>query len=675
MTHPASHFRTLRLLAVVLVVNAVVACSDNSPIDSVTGPNAPVNAEFMSAVLPNGTTPAASERQASEELARALAMALSDPQIRQEIKAALATSGIREGKLDFSSFIAGRGASILSKVTVLGVSNPVRLASLIRQVRGLELYMPVHAHRDAWKGGADVMVGVMLRQAETPVAFDISGTRHVLDIETPPAQPVLMLNQIETEFGPQVPANLSGRSLANCSVSAAALQSSTVTEAMNQCVPRAAGNALAPKMSFASSPGGQGLFASFFRVMDAHEPWPLGDPELEVHVTAKRSRADGAAQDIQCIGEHAVDATYQPGIRDQQYVYDQNGNFWDGLVLFMNPEQIDNAAQSESRGYNITIWEDDDTACKIKQKSSGDYLKQALAATASVSSGIAGIFTQNWVLVAGSFGSAAQDFFNLFTGDDDYVGDLVPKESTQWASEFPDNNYIIMDHATFNGRATLLLDSTTPSDLPVISVLVTPNAPDNLPPGGAVQMDARGYDTGGRYATESSRTWSSSNPGVASVAADGALTAVSEGTATITATINGVAGSTTSIVYGPMTSVSITPSSAVILVNQGVYMIAQGRDGHGTAVAGSTPIWTSSDESVAIVDATGYVSAISDGGAMIQATIDGISGMAGVNVESLPPCPPPEIICSMSVPQYSVKSVGSNPKPKTKAIRPRNAKR
>lgn len=261
MTHPASRFRTLWLLAVVIAVNSVVACSDNSPIDRIAGPDAPVSSAFTSAVVPNGAPPSVSERQASEAIARGLALALSDPKMRQEIKAALATSGIREGKLHFGSFMAGRGARILSAMTARAAMDPTQFRALFSQVRGFELYMPVAAQRDAWKGGDDVLVGVALRQAETPVAFDVRGTRQVLDRKTPPSQPVLMLDQIETDFGQQVAANLGGRALISCAVSPGSIAAASVTDAAKQCSGRTTGGALTLKKSFVSNTVGPGNFS------------------------------------------------------------------------------------------------------------------------------------------------------------------------------------------------------------------------------------------------------------------------------------------------------------------------------------------------------------------------------------------------------------------------------
>jgi hypothetical protein len=131
-------------------------------------------------------------------------------------------------------------------------------------------------------------------------------------------------------------------------------------------------------------------------------------------------------------------------------------------------------------------------------------------------------------------------------------------------------------------------------------------------------------------ATDKSITWSSSNTSVASVDADGKVTAKAEGTATITATAND--GS------GVKASCEVTVEKKVILVNQITLSQTTATLTEGetlTLIAKVTPddatdksiTWSSSNTNVASVDADGKVTAKAEGTATITATANDGSGV------------------------------------------------
>lgn len=130
---------------------------------------------------------------------------------------------------------------------------------------------------------------------------------------------------------------------------------------------------------------------------------------------------------------------------------------------------------------------------------------------------------------------------------------------------------------------------------------------------------------------------SNAGPG-AQVPAAGTVTVsgVKLGTATITATVGGIAASATVTVYTSTTvpaAVYISPDSAAIdftLNNSGAYahttaaLTATVTDSSGNAIAGEPVVWSTSDATVATVDATGLVTANTStppGTAMISAAI------------------------------------------------------
>lgn len=77
----------------------------------------------------------------------------------------------------------------------------------------------------------------------------------------------------------------------------------------------------------------------------------------------------------------------------------------------------------------------------------------------------------------------------------------------------------------------------------VASVDVTSPIGALLNVGGNAQLTATAKDADGKPTGGSSTTWSSSNPGVVSVSASGAIAALKAGTATIHAVVEGVSGS------------------------------------------------------------------------------------------------------------------------------------
>ncbi|MGZ4106709.1 MAG: Ig-like domain-containing protein, partial [Tumebacillaceae bacterium] len=126
-------------------------------------------------------------------------------------------------------------------------------------------------------------------------------------------------------------------------------------------------------------------------------------------------------------------------------------------------------------------------------------------------------------------------------------------------------------------------------------------------------------------ATVRNVTWSSSNTSVATVDASGNVKAVGLGTATITATTvdgNFTATSTVTTVI-PVSSLTLNLTTATIEANATQQLSATVGP---TTATNKTVTWSSSNSSVATVDANGVVHAIAPGTAVITATnFDGVT--------------------------------------------------
>jgi uncharacterized protein YjdB len=79
-------------------------------------------------------------------------------------------------------------------------------------------------------------------------------------------------------------------------------------------------------------------------------------------------------------------------------------------------------------------------------------------------------------------------------------------------------------------------------------------------------------------------------------------------------------------------TVIVSPSSATLVPQQGTLLTATLRDASGNTLTGRTIQWTSTATAVASVDATGAVTALSQGSATIIATSEGQSGNAAITV-------------------------------------------
>lgn len=133
-------------------------------------------------------------------------------------------------------------------------------------------------------------------------------------------------------------------------------------------------------------------------------------------------------------------------------------------------------------------------------------------------------------------------------------------------------------------------------------------------------------------AANKSVTWTSSNTSIATVDANGIVTAKSVGTATVTVTTtDGGKTATCSVIVDPITVTSVSLNKTTLSLIKG---------GTETLVATIIPsnatdqtvIWTSSNTSVATVDSSGKVTAISGGSATITASVGGMTATCAVTV-------------------------------------------
>ncbi|HVH10526.1 MAG TPA: alkaline phosphatase family protein, partial [Gemmatimonadales bacterium] len=120
---------------------------------------------------------------------------------------------------------------------------------------------------------------------------------------------------------------------------------------------------------------------------------------------------------------------------------------------------------------------------------------------------------------------------------------------------------------------------------------------------------------------------------IAKVNGSGLVSGVAMGSTSITATSEGKSGAATLTVTNvPVASVAVTPATATITVGQTVQLTATPRDASGNPVTGRVVTWSTSDTTIALVNASGLVTGRVAGTATITATSEGKSGTATITV-------------------------------------------
>ncbi|HSA55674.1 MAG TPA: Ig-like domain-containing protein [Gemmatimonadaceae bacterium] len=166
----------------------------------------------------------------------------------------------------------------------------------------------------------------------------------------------------------------------------------------------------------------------------------------------------------------------------------------------------------------------------------------------------------------------------------------------------------------------------------VASVTVTAPA-DSIIGTGPLQLTATLRDAANTVVTGPAVSWSSSDAAVATVGpASGLVTGVTAGTATITATAEGVTGALDVRVLAPVATVTITAPGATITHPGTLQASATLSDANGGTLTGRPVSWTSLDPGVATVDGSGLITSAGAGAARIVAESEGQTDTLTVDV-------------------------------------------
>ncbi len=180
-------------------------------------------------------------------------------------------------------------------------------------------------------------------------------------------------------------------------------------------------------------------------------------------------------------------------------------------------------------------------------------------------------------------------------------------------------------------------NQTGPSSQTVALIVVTPAGDTLIAVGQTRQLTAVVKNAAGNAIPGKTVTWQSSAPSVVSIdAATGLATALGNGQATLSATVDGKTGQAVVLVDQQVGTVEISPTSAsASSLGATQQFTASAKDGNGALISGVKFLWVSSDPSVATVDSTGKVTVRGPGVATITVAARGVPAHAVLTVTQM----------------------------------------
>ncbi|MFN0181596.1 MAG: hypothetical protein ACKVZ0_22520 [Gemmatimonadales bacterium] len=377
------------------------------------------------APLASGPGTGQPDRDRHQRFARRFARALRDPAFRSTVYQAVSTSSDREGKVHLQEFLTSNGGQERRALARLASEPEQAVAADLDQGGAVEFYLPVAAHRRLWRGDERVLVATAEVDTDTPVAFDLLGRRHVLDPNTPPSTPVLMVARAERRYG--------------------------VGPAAIGCV-LDCGGGTGGGGSGTTPAASQGLYLAQTSFAQTFEGWFKGDPEFEVHIMGPATPGSTKMTSYQCIGAQV----------GGPYYWDQNGKTWTGNVLLFSPTQLDQyRATHGNEGFRVFLIEDDDTACEIKVDST--RVTRMLDAVSLVYGTFTGAkdstlsFTLRAIKRASTIAKFLKASSSFFLTNDDPVGNAV-EDPIVGSTYFTGANWVVKgENSATNGAIKLVM--------------------------------------------------------------------------------------------------------------------------------------------------------------------------------------------------------------------------
>ena len=170
-----------------------------------------------------------------------------------------------------------------------------------------------------------------------------------------------------------------------------------------------------------------------------------------------------------------------------------------------------------------------------------------------------------------------------------------------------------------------------------IDAVVVEPADAMIQVGGTIQLSASAFDVDGNEISDLSFEWSSDAESVATVSDSGQVTGVAEGTATMTASVDGVSGEATiEVGTSSVDSVELSTQDIELFVGDSIDVDATALDVDGNEIPDATFVWSIADESIATVDDEGVVLSVAEGETTLTVNSDGVEASTSVTVRPVP---------------------------------------
>jgi uncharacterized protein YjdB len=533
--------------------------------------------------------------------ARAIALAMAEPAIRQQILGDMRDSPFSEHKLVLQDYFATpAGARVLDAIQQTGIDAD-DLRNKLKASRPIQFYVPSTDQRSSWRGSADVIVVANLTREQPTLGFTPTGETQAIALEKrrmPNGVGALFLLQwAEPMFH-----RWSGPTAATETI-----QKPNESQIGSGRVIRDARGHIFSTTD--DTPAGASRVAA-----SATFEEPAG-----TYLTYLQNRA-GICDNL-CIGDEHLEFEFRSTASDNPTTYVSSqlsgigtdaGSAWAGWW------QVHTSRVWSPITMEVQVWEIDD--------SSPDDPYYCSATDAHCSPGIS-----QWPYLTDPYQNHGPWPFGLC------------HDPNMCGAQYPDF------WVTFTDRATPVATRVTVSPQ---------NATINK---GATQaFTAQVQDQYGGLMPSAVATWTSANTSVATVASTGnqsaTATGVGGGQAAIYATVGDASRGATLTVLAPAT-VTVSPSSISICSNGGGgFLTASVKDQNGTVWTPGSVAWSSSNTSAATValydPRTGRVTGGALGSATITATLDGVSGTSDVTVGTCLPAPTSCTLDYIPTPHY-----------------------
>jgi hypothetical protein len=177
-------------------------------------------------------------------------------------------------------------------------------------------------------------------------------------------------------------------------------------------------------------------------------------------------------------------------------------------------------------------------------------------------------------------------------------------------------------------------DGGAPASATLVALLISPMHPSVLLDA-QTQLTATGTFSDGSVQDLTARVhWTSSAEGVASVGNDGVVTGKSAGTATIAASLGGVAASAqVTVASASLVSLAVTPAARSLPLGGTLTFVATGTFSDNSRQNLTAQVtWSSSSTSVANINSSGLATSTGQGTTTITATLGATSGSTSLTV-------------------------------------------